>query len=100
MGFLAVELPIRRHAALGGIHQPQKLLSSLRKPFIAASEVSQKFTDEGVNGGFLLGRDDTDPVEHLVVDRERDVFHISLQYTVYVELCAVFQPFLMDLKAA
>src|ERR1700734_1452787 len=84
MGSPAGELPIGRHAALGGIHQPQKLPSSLRKPFIAASEVSQKFTDEGVNGRFLLGRYDTDPVEHLVVDSERDVFHASLRNTVYV----------------
>ena len=46
MGFFAVELPIGRHAALGAIHQPQKLLSSLRKPFVAASDVSQKFADD------------------------------------------------------
>src|ERR1700722_6420057 len=84
MGLLAVELPIGRHAALGGIHQPQKLLSSLRKPFIAAGEVSQKFTNKGVNSRFLLGRDDTDLVEDLILDRERDVFHGRLRHTVYV----------------
>src|ERR1700678_2898534 len=84
MGFLAVELPIGRHAALGGIHQPQKLLSSFRKPFIAAGKVSQKLADKGVNSRFLLGRDDTDLVEDLVLDRERYVFHERLRHTVYV----------------
>src|ERR1700733_10559221 len=93
MGFLAVELPIRRHAALRRLHETQELFPRLGLPLIAPRNFDQIFPHHGVHRRTLVSSHDPHFVQNLLIDRERDIFHFGLQYTVYVELCAVSNPF-------